>query len=57
MDISQFDLHAKIEDVHWWFKARREIMIDLLKRYCYTCKSWSHFIAYSSCTCFYVEPA
>jgi len=33
MDISQFDLHAKIEDVHWWFKARREIMIDLLKRY------------------------
>jgi SAM-dependent methyltransferase len=33
MDISQFELHAKIEDIHWWFKARREIMFDQLKKY------------------------
>jgi len=33
MDISQFELHARIEDTHWWFKARREIIFDQLKEY------------------------
>lgn len=33
MDISQFELHAKVEDVHWWFKARRELMLGVLQRY------------------------
>jgi SAM-dependent methyltransferase len=33
MDIAQFDLHAKIEDIHWWFKTRREIILSVLKRY------------------------
>ena len=33
MDDSQFDIHAEIEDSHWWFKARREIIFDALKRY------------------------
>jgi len=30
MDASQFDLHARVEDFHWWFKARRKIIYDLL---------------------------
>ena len=29
---SEFELHAKIEDVHWWCKARREIVFELIKR-------------------------
>jgi 2-polyprenyl-3-methyl-5-hydroxy-6-metoxy-1,4-benzoquinol methylase len=33
MDTAQFDLHAKIEDIHWWFRARREIIFSVLKRY------------------------
>jgi SAM-dependent methyltransferase len=33
MDISQFKLHAKIEDIHWWFRARRQIIFDQLKEY------------------------
>jgi SAM-dependent methyltransferase len=33
MDISQFELHARIEDVHWWFKARRELMLGVLQSY------------------------
>jgi SAM-dependent methyltransferase len=33
MDLSQFELHAKFEDSHWWFKARREIILDQLKKY------------------------
>ncbi len=33
MDTAEFELHARIEDVHWWFKTRREIILDVLKRY------------------------
>jgi SAM-dependent methyltransferase len=33
MDISQFDLQAEIEDRHWWFKARREIILSVLRQY------------------------
>lgn len=33
MDIAQFELQAKIEDAHWWFRARREIMRDILKKH------------------------
>jgi SAM-dependent methyltransferase len=33
MDIPQFELHAKLEDIHWWFKARREIIFEILKRH------------------------
>lgn len=33
MDTKQFTLHAEMEDAHWWFRARREIMFALLKRY------------------------
>ncbi|MCM2359443.1 MAG: class I SAM-dependent methyltransferase [Geobacteraceae bacterium] len=33
MDNSQFDLHAQMEDVHWWFRARREIIFDQLSRH------------------------
>jgi len=33
LDPSQFSLHAELEDHHWWFAARREIMHDLLRRY------------------------
>ncbi|SNB48123.1 bifunctional 2-polyprenyl-6-hydroxyphenol methylase/3-demethylubiquinol 3-O-methyltransferase UbiG [Geobacter sp. DSM 9736] len=33
MDISQFTLHAEIEDSHWWFCARREIIFSELKRF------------------------
>ena len=33
MDPLEFSLHAELEDHHWWFAARREIMHDLLRRY------------------------
>ena len=33
MDESEFRLHAQLEDTHWWFCARREIIIDLFQRY------------------------
>jgi SAM-dependent methyltransferase len=33
MDPAQFDLHAKIEDTHWWFRARREIILSVIKRF------------------------
>ena len=33
MDPSQFTLHAEIEDRHWWFRARREILFDQLRRH------------------------
>lgn len=33
MDISQFDLQAEIEDRHWWFKARREIILSVLEQH------------------------
>ena len=33
MDIGQFDLHAAMEDRHWWFVGRREIILDILRRY------------------------
>lgn len=33
MDKSEFELHFKIEDLHWWFKARRAILLDVLKRF------------------------
>ncbi len=33
MDPSEFALHARIEDVHWWFMARRAILLDALKKY------------------------
>ncbi len=33
MDIGQFDLHAAMEDRHWWFVGRREIILEILRRY------------------------
>lgn len=33
MDIGQFSLHAAVEDRHWWFVARREIIFEILRRY------------------------
>lgn len=33
MDVGQFALHARLEDRHWWFRARREIIFQLLGRY------------------------
>jgi hypothetical protein len=33
MDISQFELHARIEDIHWWFRGRRELIFDQLKKH------------------------
>ena len=30
MDVAEFKIHAEIEDVHWWFRARREIILDQL---------------------------
>jgi len=29
----RYELHREIEDTHWWFLARRRIIIDLLKRF------------------------
>ena len=33
MHPSEFELHARIEDEHWWFRARREIIDGLIDRY------------------------
>lgn len=32
MQAELFDLHARVEDAHWWFVARRRIMRRLLRR-------------------------
>lgn len=29
----RYDLHREIEDRHWWFLARRKIILDVLSRY------------------------
>lgn len=29
----EFNLHARLEDYHWWFRARREIILEVLKDY------------------------
>ena len=33
MDVGQFDLHARLEDRHWWFTARRAIIYQVLSSY------------------------
>lgn len=33
METAEFDLHAALEDDHWWFRARREIVFHQLQRY------------------------
>lgn len=33
MNSELFDRLAAIEDTHWWFKARRRILLDVLRRY------------------------
>lgn len=33
MQAEEFSLHAEIEDEHWWFRARRNIIVSLLKRF------------------------
>jgi len=33
MDIGQFTLHATMEDRHWWFVGRRELIFEILRRY------------------------
>ncbi|MDH4231493.1 MAG: class I SAM-dependent methyltransferase [Nitrospirota bacterium] len=32
LDIAEFRTHAEVEDVHWWFRARREIILDQLRK-------------------------
>lgn len=32
MNHTEFDLHARLEDHHWWFRARREIVLAMLRR-------------------------
>jgi len=33
MDATEFQLHAQLEDRHWWFRARRQILAGLIERY------------------------
>lgn len=33
MQPAEFDRHAALEDRHWWFRARREIVFHLLRRH------------------------
>ncbi len=33
MKRDEFDLHAKVEDAHWWFRARRRVMHALLRQF------------------------
>ena len=32
MQSAQFQLHAQVEDSHWWFAGRRRIMGDLVRQ-------------------------
>lgn len=32
MNDDEFKLHAELEDTHWWFRARREIIVDRFLR-------------------------
>jgi SAM-dependent methyltransferase len=32
MDVDQFELHAEMEDRHWWFLGRRHILQSLVRR-------------------------
>ncbi len=32
MKTTQYELHAEIEEKHWWFLARRQIMTELVRR-------------------------
>jgi SAM-dependent methyltransferase len=32
MDLDQFNLHAELEDHHWWFRARRQVLKELIHR-------------------------
>ena len=32
MKTSQYELHAQIEQQHWWFLARRQIMVEIVRR-------------------------
>jgi SAM-dependent methyltransferase len=32
MDLEQFELHAELEERHWWFRARRRILRELVHR-------------------------
>jgi SAM-dependent methyltransferase len=38
MDSGQFTLHAALEDRHWWFVGRREIICETLRRYVPSCQ-------------------
>ena len=33
MDASIYALHYELEDVHWWFVARRTIVMDVIGGY------------------------
>jgi SAM-dependent methyltransferase len=33
LEAPQYDIHADVEDVHWWWRARREILADVIARY------------------------
>ena len=32
MQAEQFHAHAQVEDAHWWFVARRRVLLALLAR-------------------------
>jgi hypothetical protein len=33
LEAPQYDIHAEVEDVHWWWRARREILAEVIARY------------------------
>lgn len=42
MEDRELTLHASIEDRHWWFRARRNVMHSILKRY--GPETWGHLL-------------
>jgi len=47
VDIAQFDLHAQLEDKHWWFTGRRAVLLEILNRFLPT--GMGHRIAEIGC--------
>ncbi len=38
----EYQRHARLEDTHWWFKARRKIILSILQRY--SPKKYQHLV-------------
>src|SRR5258706_15927522 len=33
LDAAEYDIHADVEDSHWWWRARRDILEQVIRRF------------------------